>query len=222
MSFNLQVQSVAYHIRATMNDTPANLMRFASYIIWNHASKLVQRINSADLPEQYVELFEAVGNVKGAFTGRQAAETLNSMIRADKKRVATEMEDWPDLDTEKFGRLQAFVNGQADGTSDQLHAFHLFFVEVLKRGLSHFNALRKLTYMKPAPKEQEISSAIEDCLRDLSFLEHFAWQSQFFQIGVLRWPFLSWISEFPTHRISMSVNHRHPKPALNPETSKKE
>jgi hypothetical protein len=41
-------------------------------------------------------------------------------------------------------------------------------------------------------------------------------------IGGLRRPFLSWISEFPTHRISMSVNHWHPRPALNPETSKKE
>jgi hypothetical protein len=38
----------------------------------------------------------------------------------------------------------------------------------------------------------------------------------------LRRPFLNWISEFPTHRISMSVNHWHPKPALNPERSKKE
>jgi hypothetical protein len=42
------------------------------------------------------------------------------------------------------------------------------------------------------------------------------------RIGGLRRPFLRWISEFPTHRISMSVNHWHPKPALNPETSKKE
>jgi hypothetical protein len=42
------------------------------------------------------------------------------------------------------------------------------------------------------------------------------------RLGVLRRPFLSWISEFPAHRISMSVNHWHPKPALNPETSKKE
>jgi hypothetical protein len=41
-------------------------------------------------------------------------------------------------------------------------------------------------------------------------------------LGGLRWPFLSWISEFPTHRISMSVNHWHPKPVVNPETSKKE
>jgi hypothetical protein len=41
-------------------------------------------------------------------------------------------------------------------------------------------------------------------------------------IGGLRRPFLSWISEFPTHRISMSINHWHPQPALNPETSKKE
>jgi hypothetical protein len=40
--------------------------------------------------------------------------------------------------------------------------------------------------------------------------------------GGLRRPFLSWISEFPTYRISMSVNHWHPKTALNPETSKKE
>jgi hypothetical protein len=41
-------------------------------------------------------------------------------------------------------------------------------------------------------------------------------------IGVLRRPSLSWISEFPTHRISMSVSHWHPKPALKPETPKKE
>jgi hypothetical protein len=41
-------------------------------------------------------------------------------------------------------------------------------------------------------------------------------------IGGLRRPFLSWISEFRTRRISIAVNHLQPKLALNPETSKKE
>jgi hypothetical protein len=41
-------------------------------------------------------------------------------------------------------------------------------------------------------------------------------------IGRLRRAFLSWISEFTTNRKSMSVNNLRPKPALNPETSKKE
>jgi hypothetical protein len=41
-------------------------------------------------------------------------------------------------------------------------------------------------------------------------------------IGGLRWPFLSSVSGFPTHRISVSVNHRHPKPVVNAETAKKE
>jgi hypothetical protein len=194
MSFNLHVQSVAHLIRATMDNNPENLVRFASYIIWNHASKLVQRINSADLPEQYMELFDAVGNVEDAFTGRKAAETLKSMTLRDKKRVATVMEKWPDLDTEKFGRLRAFLNGKADGTSAELHAFHLFFVNVLKRALSHFKALRKLTFMKTAPEEEKLSSAIEHCLGDLIFLEHFAWRSEFFQMYIethLRAPFAS-------------------------------
>jgi hypothetical protein len=44
----------------------------------------------------------------------------------------------------------------------------------------------------------------------------------FYRIGGLRRAFLSWISEFPTRRISIAVNHLQPKPALNPETSKKE
>jgi hypothetical protein len=45
---------------------------------------------------------------------------------------------------------------------------------------------------------------------------------QYLTIGGLRRAFLSWISEFPTRRISIAVNHLQPKPALNPETSKKE
>jgi hypothetical protein len=42
------------------------------------------------------------------------------------------------------------------------------------------------------------------------------------RLGGLRLAFLSWISEFRTHRISMAVNRLQPKPALKPETSKKE
>jgi hypothetical protein len=40
-------------------------------------------------------------------------------------------------------------------------------------------------------------------------------------IGPLRRAFLTWISEFLTSRLSMSVSHLRPKLALNPETSKK-
>jgi hypothetical protein len=41
-------------------------------------------------------------------------------------------------------------------------------------------------------------------------------------IGPLRRAFFTWISEFLTSRLSMSVSHLRPKLALNPETSKKE
>jgi hypothetical protein len=41
-------------------------------------------------------------------------------------------------------------------------------------------------------------------------------------LGRLRRAFFSWISEFTTNRISMSVNNLRPKLALNPETSKNE
>jgi hypothetical protein len=41
-------------------------------------------------------------------------------------------------------------------------------------------------------------------------------------IGPLRRAFLTWISEFLTGHLSMSVSHLRPKLALNPETSKKE
>jgi hypothetical protein len=142
---------------------------------------------SSNLPEEYMELFGAVGMDKAAFTGSQAAETLNLMIDSDKNQPAMQMQKWPDLDMEKFGRLLAFVNGEADGKSDQqfiLYAFHLFFVEVLKRALSHFLELRKLTFMKTAHEEEEIYSAIGDCCRDLIFLEYFAWRSKFFQFYI--------------------------------------
>jgi hypothetical protein len=43
-----------------------------------------------------------------------------------------------------------------------------------------------------------------------------------FEIGPLRQAFLTWISEFLTGRLSMSVSLLRPKLALNPETSKKE
>jgi hypothetical protein len=41
-------------------------------------------------------------------------------------------------------------------------------------------------------------------------------------LGPLRRAFLTWISEFLTGRLSMSVSHLRPKLASNPETSKKE
>jgi hypothetical protein len=187
MSFNLHIQSVAHLIRATKEKTGLSLTRFAAYIIWNHASKLVQRIISADLPEQYKELFGAVGNDKAAFTGSQAAKTLNLMIDSDKDLLDYEMQRWSNLDMEKFGRLRAFFNGKEDGKSDQqsiLHAFHLFFVEVLNRARYHFEELRKLATRNTAPEEQEIASVIIHCFRDLSFLEHFAWRSKFFQVYI--------------------------------------
>jgi hypothetical protein len=43
-----------------------------------------------------------------------------------------------------------------------------------------------------------------------------------YAIGPLRRAFLTWISEFPIGRLSISVSHLRPKLALNPETSKKE
>jgi hypothetical protein len=128
-------------------------------------------------------------NDQAAFTGSQAADTLNLMISSDKKRLLTLMQKWPDLDTEKFGRPHEFVTGETDVNPDQqsiLHAFHLFFVEVLKRALDHFKALRKLTNKKRAPGEEEIRSASEHCFRDLIFLEHFAWRSKFFQFYIER------------------------------------
>jgi hypothetical protein len=129
-----------------------------------------------------MELFDAVGNVLDAFTGTNAVETLKSMTYSDKEELALVMDEWSGLDMKKFGRLQAFLNDKVVGTPDELHAFHLLFVEVLKRALSRFQALRKLAQRKKAPKKQEeISSAIEHCFADLAFLEHFAWQSEFFQ-----------------------------------------
>jgi hypothetical protein len=47
-------------------------------------------------------------------------------------------------------------------------------------------------------------------------------QTTTMELGPLRRAFLTWISEFLTGRLSMSVRHLQPKLALNPETSKKE
>jgi hypothetical protein len=41
-------------------------------------------------------------------------------------------------------------------------------------------------------------------------------------LGPLRRAFLTWISELPTGRLSMSVSHLSPKLVLNAGTSKKE
>jgi hypothetical protein len=70
--------------------------------------------------------------------------------------------------------------------------------------------------------DEKLSMLIEGSVRRVVQIEKGEEWVKGFTIGVLRRPFLSWISELPTHRISMSVNHWHPKPALNPETSKKE
>jgi hypothetical protein len=42
------------------------------------------------------------------------------------------------------------------------------------------------------------------------------------RLGPLKRAVLTWISEFLTGRLSMSVSHLRPKLAFNPETSKKE
>jgi hypothetical protein len=132
MSFNLHVQTVAHLLRASSATDKANtnFQRFAAYIIWNHAHKLVQRIISADLPEEFIELCRAVGQDKASLTGSQAAKTLDLMVAVDKAFLADRMEKYSGRKTLKFGSLLAFVKGEANGKSHPqsiLYAFHRFF-----------------------------------------------------------------------------------------------